>query len=72
MVCRAYATIWTTFHANGKITVENHSGEKLNGKKAVKSQLEDWQKLNIPERGKHREASISSYPCLPEHLHRQY
>ena len=41
---------------NGKITVENHSGEKLNGKRAVKSQLEDWQKLNIPERGKHREA----------------
>ena len=41
---------------NGKTTVENHSGEKLNGKKAVKSQLDDWQKLNIPERGKHREA----------------
>ena len=41
---------------NGKITVENHSGEKLNGKKALESQLEDWQKLNIPERGKHREA----------------
>ena len=30
---------------NGKTTVENHSGEKLNGKKAVKSQLDDWQNL---------------------------
>ena len=41
---------------NGKLTLENHTGEKLDGKKAVKSQLDDWQKLNIPENGKHREA----------------
>ena len=41
---------------NGKITVETQSGEKLDGKKAVKSLTEDWKKLNIPENSKHREA----------------
>lgn len=41
---------------NGEVEVENQDGEKLNGKKALRNQTKDWQKLGIPEKGKHREA----------------
>lgn len=41
---------------NGEVEVENQDGEKLNGKKALRNQTKDWQKLGIPENGKRREA----------------
>ncbi|WP_370386316.1 hypothetical protein [Snodgrassella alvi] len=41
---------------NGEVEVENQDGEKLNGKKALRNQTKDWQKLGIPENEKSCEA----------------
>ena len=41
---------------NGEVSLETSDGERLEGKKAVRSLLDDWQKLGIPEEGKHKEA----------------
>lgn len=41
---------------NDEVEVENQDGEKLNGKKALRNQTKDWQKLGIPENGKRCEA----------------
>ena len=41
---------------NGEVEVENQDGEKLNGKKALRNQTKNWQKLGIPENEKRCEA----------------
>lgn len=51
---------------NGEVTLETQDGEKLNGKKAVNGLTRDWQKLNIPEESKYREA-LNIVLSMPEH-----
>lgn len=41
---------------NGEVEVENQDGEKLNGKKALRNQTKNWQKLGISENEKRCEA----------------
>lgn len=55
---------------NGKITVENHSGEKLNGKKPLNRNLKIGRNSISPKEANTGKHSISSYPCLPEHRRR--
>lgn len=40
---------------NGEVTLETQSGEKLQGKAAVKQLQQDWKNLGIPEHSKHKE-----------------
>ena len=50
---------------NGEVPLENQSGEKLLGKRAVKEFTNDWQKLGIPEESKHKEA-LNIVLSMPE------
>ncbi|WP_373699412.1 relaxase/mobilization nuclease domain-containing protein [Neisseria dentiae] len=50
---------------NGEVPLENQSGEKLLGKRAVKGFVNDWQKLGIPEESKHKEA-LNIVLSMPE------
>lgn len=50
---------------NGEVPLENQSGEKLHGKRAVKEFVNDWQKLGIPEESKHKEA-LNIVLSMPE------
>lgn len=41
---------------NGKVELEDRDGHAIKGKKAVNQFLDGWKNLNIPEKGKYREA----------------
>ena len=50
----------------GDIPIETQDGEQLLGKTAVNDLTRDWQKLNIPDESKHREA-LNIVLSMPEH-----
>ncbi|XDZ52322.1 relaxase/mobilization nuclease domain-containing protein [Neisseriaceae bacterium CLB008] len=41
---------------NGKLALETQDGEVINGKKAIEAITKEWQRLNIPDESKYREA----------------
>ena len=41
---------------NGNVPLENHHGEKLQGKQAIQDFLKDWQNLGIADETRHKEA----------------
>lgn len=50
---------------NGEVVLETQDGEKLNGKKQVRSLLDDWKKLNIAEES-HRREALNIVLSMPE------